>query len=126
MTGFPDTYLLESILAAPGRHYLSWKRHAQHVLQLEEAVEWAVQQKVIRREKRDIFYYDYKENMDSKPEPDDPLETELLINVDTNKINYQLAKLKGREGTRKHHRTPLFNDELWDHEWYLVSGNSFN
>lgn len=124
MTGFPDTYLFESILPAPGSHYLSYKRHSgQHILQHEDDVEWAVQQQEIKRDKRDVFYYDYQE---SQPEPDAPLNYRLplVMSVDIgNEISYDTLPAKDW-ARRPHHRVPLFNDELWDHEWYLQDTRS--
>ena len=121
MTGFPDTYLFESILPAPGSHYLSWKRHSQHLLEQEDAVEWAVQQQEIRRDKRDVFYFDEEQVV----EPHVPLNDRLPLVIGNQIKNYPSsgagpAEYGWKELTRKH-RLPLFNDELWDHEWYLVS-----
>lgn len=108
------------MLPAPGSHYLSFKRHPQHILEQEDEVEWAVQQQEIRRDKRDIFYYDYQETT-ADTQPDVPLNYRLplVISLDrgSNEVNYKAVN--GQR--RRKHQKPLFNDELWDHEWYLVS-----
>lgn len=90
---------------------------------------WAVQQQEIQRDKRDIFYYDYQERespvaeQESETEPDAPLNYRLplVITLDRNRGN-EIYYHQGKE-QQQHRRKkqPLFNDELWAHEWYLVS-----
>lgn len=127
MTGFENIYLFESLLPAPGTHYLSYKRHSSHVLQHEQDVEWAVQQQEIRRDKRDVFYYDEdmpEQEAEIGQEPDAPLNYRLPLIVIGNEVNYNWMSSNGQRGKAmpvRQHRGPAFNDELWDHEWYLVS-----
>lgn len=104
---------------------------------------WAAQQQELLRDKRDIFYYDYEVEGDEddtaagEPDAASNYRPPMVIGMDSNEINYVAAlKLNAmeseglhREPTLNHnrmeelnrpHRPPLFNDELWDHEWYLV------
>lgn len=114
VTGFPDTYIFESILPAPASHYLSWKRTPGHVLDQEDNVEWAVQQQELRRVKRDFIYVDYEDAT-----PDAPINYRLPLIMDSTN---EIFSYEDTDATRPNgHRSPLFNDEMWNQQWYMVS-----
>lgn len=96
---------------------------------------WAVQQEELKRDKRDVFYFDYDTTENGELEPDAPTNYRLplVMHMDTNEISNdddddtKIADMKAlwkdrhdMELLNRKHRPPVFNDELWDHEWYLV------
>lgn len=117
MTGFPDIFVFESVRPASS-HYLSAKRHPKLLLDREEDVLWAVQQQPLRRDKRDVFYYDSSSSGADDDDDEQPKGNYGPTLMDDNAIY-------GGSRRKQPHReqAPIFNDELWEHEWYLVGIN---
>lgn len=77
---------------------------------MQEKIIWAEQQKTVKRFKRD-----YISLVD--PESEKPLTREKRLQLNTYEAASNAAN-RQEENYNAAHR--IFNDELWDQEWYLV------
>ncbi|GAB0100386.1 Peptidase S8/S53 domain [Sergentomyia squamirostris] len=101
VTGFPNTFVFERLSTAERR--MTWNpngkrsgdREVRDLREIDEVM-WASQPERLRRDKRDII--NYIELLDNSLEP---YEEEFVKIVN-----------------------PEFNDELWQHEWYLKDTRS--